>query len=1269
QEVYFRHFLIVHPSEKSSLTTSNSVQIIEPLLEEAHCEQQNLNDQEQKILEDIIDGSYADLKRLKKVLDDCKELKKPLGKKKWDKAKLVQFLQRLQLDPKVINNIQSSLSVKIALLNTLKNASDSRSIQSTKQVVVLVHQKQVSKHQQEILDWLTPSNYSSQQRDYFSTRHPETASWLLESKAFEWVSNRGQTLLCRGMPGAGKTIMTSVIVDHLLHRFRNDPSVGIAYIYCNFKDTERQDCHDLLSSLTKQLAQSCSSFPTSLETLYNTHQKRKTMRSTQETIDLLHVVSSYYERVFIIIDALDECGRNARLAFLPEVSRLQQRCQINLFATTRDIPEILQSEKLRNSILVEIRASEEDVLRYVSGRITHMQSFVRSNLDLQNEIKAIIARKVNGILLIDAWSNKLNPKELKKALKVFGTTNDKGNVYSAVYDEAMKRIESQPSEHIELAFNILSWITGAKRPLEVRELQHALAVEEDGVEIDQDNITPVETMVSVCAGLITVNDQSGVVRLVHQTTQEYFEEKRHQLFPELESQIVKACISYLSIEDPHFSNKKPSGPSDNIWEWVSMRQDPAPFFNYAAMHWGDHARASLKVPPEVMRFLQNGAISNGSLSALPGLNRAPKAPVTPAHVAAYLGIIQLFVADSFPKDEAGSADEIGGTSLWWAAFGNQTDVVKLLLERDVVRSTADARPLHGKILSRTVRLAMRAALEERHIATLEVLIGFYAERRFDSELKPDDEALIFREPKSTSKWPISKESGQWQNWEVTKQIGASFRRPSLTEPGWRAVLHIIASGLDERSQLGWIPRLFELLENCLKHTKRSAHVLGERLGSKEISLHDKGFAEALKVLLNMEVRIDARDPGGRTPLAQAAFLGLNSAVNLLLARGASVDLEDKYGETPASLAVKTDNWIALSSLVKYEATIELQDYDLNKRDSDGRSPVSVIAQEGDASFLRLLVEKGADVKAQDSDGRTPLYWAIVSGDIPTLKVFLEMDIDIEYRASNEERNPLSWAALHSNPHAVQLLLTRGSEVDAPDEDGRTPLACACPTWGSSLTRRSRSVVRTLLAHGANSGVGHSNLVWVYAQVDFDWEVVHLFQQNGFDMCSKDATGRTLLHYAAKSGSSKDFQMLFESTDLDLNLKDDDGRTALWHAMTHRFTDSRRNIVQLILDYPGADHTCSNSQQALQDAIEVGDRRFVKLLVTRKVVDVNGVCDGEVPMMAAARTGDLWMFMLLKEHGAVWGQNRCSNVEILPGISWRFFDKYTRTWIGHQGQLL
>ena len=87
----------------------------------------------------------------------------------------------------------------------------------------------------EILNWLTDINYGSQQTDYIGRRQVETGQWLLDSSEFKaWVENNNQTLFCPGIPGAGKTILTSIIVDNLTSRFRNDPKTGIAYIYCNF---------------------------------------------------------------------------------------------------------------------------------------------------------------------------------------------------------------------------------------------------------------------------------------------------------------------------------------------------------------------------------------------------------------------------------------------------------------------------------------------------------------------------------------------------------------------------------------------------------------------------------------------------------------------------------------------------------------------------------------------------------------------------------------------------------------------------------------------------------------------------------------------------------------------------------------------------------------------------------------------------------------------------------------------------------------------------
>jgi hypothetical protein len=69
----------------------------------------------------------------------------------------------------------------------------------------------------------------------------------------------------------------------------------------------------------------------------------------------------------------------------------------------------------------------------------------------------------------------------------------------------MERIEGQLPDQKDLAKQVLSWITWAKRQLNVRELQYALAVEVDEKELDEDNISPIENIVSVCAG----NTSSG----------------------------------------------------------------------------------------------------------------------------------------------------------------------------------------------------------------------------------------------------------------------------------------------------------------------------------------------------------------------------------------------------------------------------------------------------------------------------------------------------------------------------------------------------------------------------------------------------------------------------------------------------------------------------------------------------------------------------------------------------------------------------------------
>jgi Cdc6-like AAA superfamily ATPase len=250
----------------------------------------------------------------------------------------------------------------------------------------------------EILDWLTPINYSPQQSNYLKTRQLGTGQWLLNSLAFQkWLKTGEQTLFCPGIPGAGKTILTSIVVDNLNARFFDDRSTGIVYIYCDLRRQHEQRIDDLLASLLKQLAQSQSSLPASLKALYGRHKEKQSRPTFEDISRALESVVAIYSRTFLIVDALDECQATGgcRSKFLLELFNLRRRYGANIFATSRPIPEI--THEFEGSMSLEVRATPEDVKRYLDGNILRLPRFVVSNPRLQDEIKTTIVKLVDGM--------------------------------------------------------------------------------------------------------------------------------------------------------------------------------------------------------------------------------------------------------------------------------------------------------------------------------------------------------------------------------------------------------------------------------------------------------------------------------------------------------------------------------------------------------------------------------------------------------------------------------------------------------------------------------------------------------------------------------------------------------------------------------------------------------------------------------------------------------------------------------------------------------
>jgi hypothetical protein len=249
-----------------------------------------------------------------------------------------------------------------------------------------------------ILNWLTRIDYAPQQNDYIRRRQPGTGQWLLDSAEFQtWLHTGKQTLFCPGIPGAGKTILTSIVVNDLCNRFRNDITIGIAYIYCSFRRQDEQKVEDLLASLLKELIQCQPSLLGVVKDLYDQHKDKRTRPSSDDISRALQSVASMYSRVFIVVDALDECqvSDDCRSRLLSEVFNLQTKAGANVFATSRFIPEI--TEKFEGGTTLKAHARDEDIRSYLDGHMKTLPSFVREDPDLRREIKTKIVGAVEGM--------------------------------------------------------------------------------------------------------------------------------------------------------------------------------------------------------------------------------------------------------------------------------------------------------------------------------------------------------------------------------------------------------------------------------------------------------------------------------------------------------------------------------------------------------------------------------------------------------------------------------------------------------------------------------------------------------------------------------------------------------------------------------------------------------------------------------------------------------------------------------------------------------
>ncbi|EAQ91601.1 hypothetical protein CHGG_03536 [Chaetomium globosum CBS 148.51] len=419
-----------------------------------------------------------------------------------------------------------------------------------------IEDRDVLERRSRVVEWLVSKDYADEQQLYCDQREPMTCAWFLECAEYnEWLDTKSKVLLCTGGPGAGKTLLTSAVVSNLqeLKQQRlpvgsDRPRVGIAYVYFReqtvqsssedaFIQSQEGIFRNILGQLLSDLpaTEDAMLFLAPSRKLYDTYLLHQGARQPglSDVVDAFRETAAWYDHVFVVLDALDECPVESR-HFLLSLVHAQAKVDARIFATCRTdttIPQLV----LDTCTSRGVRASDADIERYLKARLPELSHVLSRNHHLEPQAVQEITAKSNGsFLLARVYMDILatgteTDSVLKEKVFRFRSGGEDHSALFAAYDGIIDMINGQNSNQDGLTHRALAAV--AFSPLALRDLQlrHALALSDEAGRLEEE-------------------------------MSEYLRSK-DEFLRKANGRMAASCISYLLFRD--FS----SGPvMDNRWK-------------------------------------------------------------------------------------------------------------------------------------------------------------------------------------------------------------------------------------------------------------------------------------------------------------------------------------------------------------------------------------------------------------------------------------------------------------------------------------------------------------------------------------------------------------------------------------------------------------------------------------------------------------------------------------------------------------------------------
>ena len=193
------------------------------------------------------------------------------------------------------------------------------------------------------------------------------------------------------------------MVEHLQKWFKGK-DIAVVCIFCNYEERSTQSLEELIASVLKQIIQDQPLASENIKALCEEFRDKQKHPRLSNLIDALRSEIQTYSKVFVVLDALDECQEDYQGRLIAELESISSK--VYLMVTSRPLDLIKQ--RFQVACHLDINAMDGDVRKYIKSRIRRgqtkneilLEQLARENRGLQDSIEEKIVTNARGMFVL-----------------------------------------------------------------------------------------------------------------------------------------------------------------------------------------------------------------------------------------------------------------------------------------------------------------------------------------------------------------------------------------------------------------------------------------------------------------------------------------------------------------------------------------------------------------------------------------------------------------------------------------------------------------------------------------------------------------------------------------------------------------------------------------------------------------------------------------------------------------------------------------------------